>query len=84
MEVSSQLHALAALPAGKEPLVLHWIGGLMGPRAGLDAVVERKNPSPYRDSNPRSSSPLPSDIPLNYFCSIMKYKIIRLKFRHYE
>jgi len=33
----------------------HWIGGLGGPRAGLDAVVRGKIPSPYRNSNPRSS-----------------------------
>jgi hypothetical protein len=30
----------------------HWIGGYVGPRAGLDAVVRRKIPSPYRNSNP--------------------------------
>jgi hypothetical protein len=30
----------------------HWIGGLVGPRAVLDAVVKRKIPSPRRDSNP--------------------------------
>jgi hypothetical protein len=35
----------------------HWVGGWVGPRAGLDAVVKRKIPSPYRDSNPLSSSP---------------------------
>jgi hypothetical protein len=35
----------ASLP-GKEPL-----GGWMGPRVGLDAVVKRKISSPYRDSN---------------------------------
>jgi hypothetical protein len=35
----------------------HWIGGWVGRRAGLDAVVKRKIPSPCRDSNPRSSSP---------------------------
>jgi hypothetical protein len=35
----------------------HWIGGWVGPRAGLDAVVKRKIPSPYRDSTPESSSP---------------------------
>jgi hypothetical protein len=34
----------------------HWIGGWVGPRADLDAVVKRKIPSPCRDSNPRSSS----------------------------
>jgi hypothetical protein len=30
---------------------IHWIGGLVGLRAGLDAVVERKIPSPCPDSN---------------------------------
>jgi hypothetical protein len=27
------------------------MGGWVGPTAGLDAVVRRKIPSPYRDSN---------------------------------
>jgi hypothetical protein len=31
----------------------HWIGGWVGPRAILDAVVKRKIPSPRRESNPR-------------------------------
>jgi hypothetical protein len=44
MEVSGQLHAPAALPPG--------IGGWVGPRAGLDAVLKRKIPSPCRKSNP--------------------------------
>jgi hypothetical protein len=35
----------------------HWIGGWVGPRAILDAVVKRKIPSPCRDSNLPSSSP---------------------------
>jgi hypothetical protein len=26
----------------------HWIGGCIGPRAGLDAVVKRKIPSPSK------------------------------------
>jgi hypothetical protein len=30
----------------------HWIGSWVGPRAGLDAVVKRKTPSPCQDSNP--------------------------------
>jgi hypothetical protein len=42
MEVNGQLHDLAALPPGKER---HWIGGWVGPRAGLDVVVKRKNPA---------------------------------------
>jgi hypothetical protein len=32
----------------------HWIGGWVGPRAVLGAVVKRKIPSPRRDSNPRT------------------------------
>jgi hypothetical protein len=32
----------------------HWIGGWMGFRAVLDAVVKRKIPSPRRESNPRT------------------------------
>jgi hypothetical protein len=49
-EVSGQLHAPAARIRGT-----HWVGGWMGPRAGLDAVEKRKIPSPGRESNlPRS------------------------------
>jgi hypothetical protein len=29
-----------------------WIGGWVGSSAGLDSVVKRRIPSPYRDSNP--------------------------------
>jgi hypothetical protein len=57
MELSSQFHAPAALPPGKEPLVpldRDWVS----PRAGLDAVVKRKIPSPCRDSNPPIIQPL--------------------------
>jgi hypothetical protein len=32
----------------------HWIGGWVGSRAVLNAVVKRKNPSPRRESNPRT------------------------------
>jgi hypothetical protein len=32
----------------------HWIGGWVGPRAVLDAVVKRKIPSPLRESSPRT------------------------------
>jgi hypothetical protein len=31
----------------------HWIGGWVGARAVLDAVVKRKIPSPRRERNPR-------------------------------
>jgi hypothetical protein len=32
----------------------HWLGGWVGSRAVLDAVVKRKIPSPRRESNPRT------------------------------
>jgi hypothetical protein len=32
----------------------HWIGGWLGPRAVLDAVVKRKIPNLRRESNPRT------------------------------
>jgi hypothetical protein len=34
--------------------ITHWIGGWVGSRAILDAVVKRKIPSPRRESNPRT------------------------------
>jgi hypothetical protein len=53
MEVSGQLHALATLPLGKEPLA-PVARSLVGLRAVLDAV-KRKIPSPGQESNPRTS-----------------------------
>jgi hypothetical protein len=38
----------------KGVLGTHWIGGWVGPRAVLDAVVKRKIPSPRQESNPRT------------------------------
>jgi hypothetical protein len=32
----------------------HWIGGWVGSRAVLDAVMKRKIPSPRRQSNPKT------------------------------
>jgi hypothetical protein len=49
---------LASLPGRFTPRErapgTHWIGGWVGPRAVLDAVVKRKIPSPRRESNPRT------------------------------
>jgi hypothetical protein len=44
LEVSSQLHAPAALPQEKDPPPpdTHWIGSWVDPRTGLDDVEERK------------------------------------------
>jgi hypothetical protein len=42
MEVSGQLHTPTALIPGKYSPDIHWIGGRVGTRAGLDAVENRK------------------------------------------
>jgi hypothetical protein len=44
MEVSGQLHALAALTPAKEPLHTNYIGFWVGPRDSLIMVVKRKSP----------------------------------------
>jgi hypothetical protein len=59
MEVSGQLHATAALNPRERDPGTHWIGGWVGPRAVLDAMVKRKIPSPRRESNPRTPSVQP-------------------------
>jgi hypothetical protein len=41
-----------ALPLGKGPPGTHWIGGWVGPRAGLDTEAGRKVLCPCRGSNP--------------------------------
>jgi len=50
MEVIGQPHAPAALPSGKASGT-HWIGGSVGPRTDLDAVVKGKIPCLHGDSN---------------------------------
>jgi hypothetical protein len=50
MKVNGQLHATATLLSGMCPDI-HWIGGRVGPRAGLNAVAKKENPSPCRESN---------------------------------
>jgi hypothetical protein len=52
VEVTGQLHAPTALPPRERAPGTHWIGGSVGPRAGLDVVVKRKTPSRRRKSNP--------------------------------
>jgi hypothetical protein len=39
----------------------HWIGGCVGSRAVLEAVVKRKIPSPSRESNLRTPIVQPVD-----------------------
>jgi hypothetical protein len=52
MGVSGQRHAPAALYPRERTLCSHWIGGWVGPRAGLDAEARRKILCLCRGSNP--------------------------------
>jgi hypothetical protein len=65
MEVNGQLRAQAALPQGRTTST-HWIGSLVGPRAGPERVAKRKIPSPRRESNPdrqaRSLVSIPTEL----------------------
>jgi hypothetical protein len=54
MEVGGQFHAPTALPPMERAPATHWIGGWVGLRAVMDAVVKGKTPSPRRESNPRT------------------------------
>jgi hypothetical protein len=51
MEVNGQLHTPAALPSGERTPGTLYIGGWMGPSAGLDAVAKRKYPIAARAGN---------------------------------
>jgi hypothetical protein len=54
MEVSGQLHAPGRFTPKERAPGTHWIGGWVGPRAVLDAVLQRKIPSPRRESKPKT------------------------------
>jgi hypothetical protein len=55
MEVSSQLHAPAALPLGKVPIGTYCIGGRVGSRTGPDVIEKRYISRLYQESYPDSS-----------------------------
>jgi hypothetical protein len=52
--ISGQLHPLGRTPG------THWVGGLLGPKAGLDAVEETRICCPYLYSNPGLSANIQS------------------------
>jgi hypothetical protein len=56
----------------------HWIGGWLGPRAVLDAVVKRKIPNPRRESNPRT--PIVQPVAQRYtdwdITALLEYQIL--------
>jgi hypothetical protein len=51
MGVSGQRHAPAALYPREKTPGTHWIGGWVGPRAGLNTGARRKILCPCRGSN---------------------------------
>jgi hypothetical protein len=50
MEVCGQLHDASRFTTKERAPGTQWVGGWVGPSAGLDAVVKRKIPSHCRDS----------------------------------
>jgi len=73
MEVSGKIHNPDTSTPGT-----HWIGGWVGPRAGLNAVVKIKIQNPSRESNPRLSSPYSSAMGLTKYhavtCPLTKHR----------
>jgi hypothetical protein len=65
----------------------HWIGDWLGPRAGLDTVVEKKNHSLCRDSNPPIIRPVVqryttelTRLSMLYFSSDLAVKVLHAFF----
>jgi hypothetical protein len=81
MEVSGQLHDPVALPPKERAPGTHWIGSWVGFRAGLDAVVKRKIPSPCRGGRRNVMETVKSDLIAKNFASVFNVcrpvKIIR-------
>jgi hypothetical protein len=48
------------IPGERAPST-HWIGGWVGPEAGLDVVPKKKISFPCRDSNPGRAARRPSE-----------------------
>jgi hypothetical protein len=57
-----------------------WIGGYVGPRAVLDAVMKRKISSPRRESNPRT----PLVQPINFLFIIGTFRIALVSYTKVE
>jgi hypothetical protein len=64
--VCGQLHTLAALPHGETASGTHWIGGWVGPRAGMDAV-EKINFFHCRGSKPGRPASSPSQMNRGFY-----------------
>ena len=57
MDVSGEIHAMVVLTPPEMSTSTHWMGGSMGPSAGLDALEKKKITCPCWDSNLWSSTP---------------------------
>jgi len=55
MEVSGQLHGLVTLPMDKKTPGSRHIRGWVGPKTGLNAMENRKFPSPCWELHPAGS-----------------------------
>jgi hypothetical protein len=79
MEVSSQLHAPGRFNPEEITRGTHWIGGWVGPRAGLDTVSKIKIPSPHRESNSDRPARSQSLYRLSYLGSLSDKRIEECK-----
>jgi hypothetical protein len=79
MEVSGHLHPPAALLQRKEAPGTHWIGGWVGPRAGLDDVEKGKFIFPVLDSKAN-----PSVLPIAWslYDSVIKGRVLFVLMHH--
>jgi hypothetical protein len=73
MEFSGQLDASAVFTSGETAHGTHWIGGWVGPRAGLDIMEKGKISFSYQESNPYSLVVQPVLYRLN--CAVSTIKI---------
>jgi hypothetical protein len=67
-ELDGELHGPAVLLTGKKAIGTHWTGGCVGPRAGLEAVENRKILL-SQESNPGRLTQSPSLCGLRYLDS---------------
>jgi hypothetical protein len=52
LDLGTRRCVVSYMPLLLYPRDTHWIGGWVGPRAGLDTMEKRKNPCPCQESNP--------------------------------
>jgi hypothetical protein len=79
MEVCGQLHSPAAFTPGEKASGTHWVGGLVGPRTGLNDVERRKIlPLPGLEIR-RLGRPAPWPVAIPTHLSLNKYSFFPLQ-----